>query len=189
MSRWIDADKCITAQFYVDEHEEWSEKSMTIAEFLDRETEEGCPSAEPRPVCKDAISRQAAIEAITKAYCNPCKERGDDYNEVRCRACNFDDAINQIDAVPPAEPTLVCEDTISRNWILTYCKEKADHYRRRIERIEEQGEAITYDPKEQLESFKTEVAIYESFAKEVMDAPPVEPKRPKCGCDCRGDKE
>ena len=52
----------------------------------------------------DLISRAEAIEAIQNAYCKPCKERGDDYNEVRCRACAFDDAIIQIDALPSAEP-------------------------------------------------------------------------------------
>ena len=51
----------------------------------------------------DLISRADAIEAIQNAYCKPCKERGDDHNEVRCRACAFDDAIIQIDALPSAE--------------------------------------------------------------------------------------
>ena len=51
----------------------------------------------------DNISRADAIEAIQNAYCKPCKERGDDHNEVRCRACAFDDAIIQIDALPSAE--------------------------------------------------------------------------------------
>lgn len=52
----------------------------------------------------DLIKREDAIEAIQTAYCTPCKERGDDYNEVRCRACEFDDAMMQIDSVPSAEP-------------------------------------------------------------------------------------
>lgn len=51
----------------------------------------------------DLINRADAIEAIQNAYCKPCKERGDDHNEVRCRACAFDDAIIQIDALPSAE--------------------------------------------------------------------------------------
>ena len=55
----------------------------------------------------DLISRADAIEAIENAYCKPCKERGDDYNEVRCRACSFDDAIIQIDALPSAEAVKV----------------------------------------------------------------------------------
>ena len=49
----------------------------------------------------DLISREAAIEAI-KAYCNGC----DNYNGVRCRACNFDDAMIAVDSVSAvdAEP-------------------------------------------------------------------------------------
>lgn len=53
----------------------------------------------------DLISRDDAIEAIQNAYCKPCKERGDDYNEVRCRACEYDNAIIQIDALPSADAT------------------------------------------------------------------------------------
>lgn len=51
----------------------------------------------------DLISRADAIEAIQNTYCKPCKERGDDYNEVRCRACEYDNAIIQIDALPSAD--------------------------------------------------------------------------------------
>lgn len=51
----------------------------------------------------DLISREEAIEAIQNAYCKPCKERGDDHNEVRCRACEYDNAIIQIDALPSAD--------------------------------------------------------------------------------------
>ena len=58
----------------------------------------------PNNTCEvDLISREDAIEAIQNAYCKPCKERGDDHNEVRCRACDFDDAIIQIDALPSVE--------------------------------------------------------------------------------------
>lgn len=51
----------------------------------------------------DLISRADAIDAIQNAYCKPCKERGDDYNEVRCRVCEYDNAIIQIDAQPSAD--------------------------------------------------------------------------------------
>ena len=49
------------------------------------------------------IKQEDAIEAIQNAYCKPCKEQGDDYNEIRCRACEYDNAIIQIDALPSAE--------------------------------------------------------------------------------------
>lgn len=42
---WIDANKIITAQLYDDQHEEYKEEPMTIAEYLDRYTDEGCPAA------------------------------------------------------------------------------------------------------------------------------------------------
>lgn len=44
--RLIDADKRINLQLYDDMNEEWSVESMTIAECLDRYTEEGCPPAD-----------------------------------------------------------------------------------------------------------------------------------------------
>ena len=49
----------------------------------------------------DLISREAALKAI-KAYCNGC----DNYNGLRCRACNFDDAMSAVDSVSAvdAEP-------------------------------------------------------------------------------------
>ena len=41
--RLIDADANITALIYDEEHEETNEVKMTIADFLDGHTEEGCP--------------------------------------------------------------------------------------------------------------------------------------------------
>lgn len=56
----------------------------------------------------DLIKREDTIDAIQTAYCTPCKERGDDHNEVRCRACEFDDAMMQIDSVPSVD-AIPCE--------------------------------------------------------------------------------
>lgn len=39
----VDADRVIHTQVYDDEHEEVIDRSMTIADFLDAYTEEGCP--------------------------------------------------------------------------------------------------------------------------------------------------
>ena len=47
--RWINADKVIHAQVYDDEHEEWSEREMTIEKFLDAFTDEGCPTVVTHP--------------------------------------------------------------------------------------------------------------------------------------------
>ena len=41
--RPIDADIVVTVMLYDDEHEEFRTERMTIAEYLDRYTEEGCP--------------------------------------------------------------------------------------------------------------------------------------------------
>lgn len=42
----IDANKTIHAQIYNDQYEEFINKSMTIAEFLDNYTYDGCPISE-----------------------------------------------------------------------------------------------------------------------------------------------
>lgn len=65
----------------------------------------------------DLISRADAIEAIQTTYCKPCKKRGDDHNEVRCRVCNFDDAIIQIDALPSAEAEWIpCSERLPKEY-------------------------------------------------------------------------
>ena len=40
----IDADAMVTVMLYDDEHEEYYTERMTIAEYLDGFTEEGCPT-------------------------------------------------------------------------------------------------------------------------------------------------
>lgn len=66
-------------------------------------------------------------------------------------------------------------DLIKREDAIKYCKSKADHYRKRLARIEAQGDAIGYDPTEQIKGFKDEIAIYESFVKELEEIPSAEP--------------
>jgi hypothetical protein len=43
------------------------------------------------------IDADALIADMQERYCKPCKERKEDYNEVRCRACWVDDAMDEID--------------------------------------------------------------------------------------------
>ena len=43
------------------------------------------------------IDADATTADIQERYCKPCKERKEDYNEVRCRACWVDDAMDEID--------------------------------------------------------------------------------------------
>lgn len=47
----IESDTLVTASLFDDEHEEFINKKMTIAEYLDSFTEEGCPPAvEAEPI-------------------------------------------------------------------------------------------------------------------------------------------
>lgn len=48
----------------------------------------------PRPI--DPVDRNSVCQLIEDTYCKDCNN----YNGVRCRACNFDDAMSALDAVP-----------------------------------------------------------------------------------------
>ncbi len=48
---------------------------------------------------KEYIDRDAVIKKIKEIYCTDCNN----YNEVRCRACQIDDALNCIDDFPVAD--------------------------------------------------------------------------------------
>lgn len=48
---------------------------------------------------KEYIERGAMIENIKSVYCAGC----DNWNEVKCRACQFDDAMIQIGSAPAAD--------------------------------------------------------------------------------------
>ena len=65
----IDEKKMIHTQVYDDEHEEWIDKEMTIEEYLDAYTDEGCPESKLQP-CEDAISRIAALDALRSNWAN-----------------------------------------------------------------------------------------------------------------------
>ena len=43
------------------------------------------------------IDADELIADMQERYCKPCKERKEDYNEVRCRACWVDDATDDVD--------------------------------------------------------------------------------------------
>ena len=65
-------------------------------------------------------------------------------------------------------------DVIKREDAIKHFKAKADHYRKRLARIEAQGDAIGYDPTEQINGFKDEIAIYEDVVKEIKGIPSAE---------------
>ena len=57
---------------------------------------------------KEYIDKEKAIEAIRLTYCKDCNN----YNGVRCRACEFDDAMMEIEDCPTADVVEVvrCKD-------------------------------------------------------------------------------
>lgn len=59
---------------------------------------------------KEYIERGAAIEQVRLIYCKDCNS----YNGVRCRACEFDDAMSLIEDVPAADVVEVvrCKDCL-----------------------------------------------------------------------------
>lgn len=52
------------------------------------------------------IDANALIRSIEEIYCKPCKEQGNDYHGIHCRACGYGDVIDDIDDAP----TYVKED-------------------------------------------------------------------------------
>ena len=43
------------------------------------------------------IDADALIRDLQERYCRPCKASGLDYNGVKCKSCQFDDEIDDID--------------------------------------------------------------------------------------------
>ena len=80
------------------------------------------------------IDADALIADMQERYCKPCKERKEDYNEVRCRACWVDDAIddvdgfadNAIDAVSVVHGEWMPNPKIGwgETWVCSICGEK-----------------------------------------------------------------
>ena len=52
---------------------------------------------------KRLIDANAFMAYIEKQYCKPCKKHGQDYNEIRCRACWVDDMSIELDAMPTVD--------------------------------------------------------------------------------------
>ena len=57
------------------------------------------------------IDADALIADMQERYCKSCKENGEDYNEVRCRACMVGDAIDDVDGFADNSIDIVrCKD-------------------------------------------------------------------------------
>ena len=75
-------------------------------------------------------------------------------------------------------PTIeISEDAISREWLINYCKGKADYYRKRLQSCEEHKDESYHDLSNRIEHYKDEIAVYEHFIEEINDAPSVIPSR------------
>lgn len=105
---------------------------------------------------RDTIYRADAIEAIQNAYCKPCKERGDDYYGVRCRTCEYDNAIIQIDALPSADTEWIpCSEKLPEKEelvLVTVWNDVVIAWRNRyggwesVEDMYEKGDVIAWQP-------------------------------------------
>ena len=51
----------------------------------------------------DLISRKALIDSIKETFCKDCNN----YHEVRCRACEWDDAMGMVEDAPAVNPVPV----------------------------------------------------------------------------------
>lgn len=70
---------------------------------------------------KRLIDANAFMAYIDKQYCTPCKANGQDYHEIRCRACWVDDMSIELDAIPTVDAVEVvrCKDCkyYSNGWL------------------------------------------------------------------------
>lgn len=82
----IDGDRIITAQLYDDEHEEFTEKKMSIIDYINAYTDEGVTTAE------DVLDKiRSEIDGLTYYWC-----------EVNPRSV-IDDVLNIIDKYRESE--------------------------------------------------------------------------------------
>ena len=79
----IDGDRIITAQLYDDEHEEFTEKKMSIIDFVNAYSCEGVTEA-------DVVERLPSVEPEMEPWkwiCE-CDAEGEGDNLYRCEKCN-----------------------------------------------------------------------------------------------------
>ena len=89
--KYITAERVIHAQIYDDRYEEWSEVEMTVEEFLDAYTDEGCPTVVTQPDLSEYSDKlwRAAYERGKK----------DAQPEIiRCSQCKYAEVADKEDA-------------------------------------------------------------------------------------------
>lgn len=93
MPRLIDADTVVTILLYDDMSEEWETRKMTIAETIDRWSDEGCPptiDAVPVRHGKWIVTRRTNVYGGIELQCPFCNDRvmvSRIEDEIYCRHC------------------------------------------------------------------------------------------------------
>lgn len=64
----------------------------------------------------DYIDRDELLRHYDEYYCKPCREKGDDYNGVRCRACGTGDAIDTAENISAAD----VRENVRGEWLNYY---------------------------------------------------------------------
>ena len=90
--RLIDADAVVTIHTYDDMYEEWGSETMTVAEAMDKWSDEGCPpTVDAEPVrhgewihdinnlygCSKCFNRETMSLKRLKPYCPNCEAKMD----------------------------------------------------------------------------------------------------------------
>lgn len=122
MSRCVDLDERVTAQFYDEECEEWTMQTCTIADVLDSVCDEYTvlPSAQPSAtdtnVGGNLIDRQAVVLALDRI-----KMRGDEtWYDYYHKALDAIAKLPTVDAVPVRRGKWIEENTRPRSGLF-YC--------------------------------------------------------------------
>ena len=71
------------------------------------------------------IKREELLQHYEEYYCKPCREKGDDYHGVRCRAFGTGDAIETAEDIQSADVRKNIharwKNTAIGNWACSYC--------------------------------------------------------------------
>ena len=97
----IDGDRIITAQLYDDEHEEFTEKKMSIIDYINAYTDEGVTTADVvEQTDGDLISRQEVLDILKDKW-----NMFSDGNDAMQESIDTIEAITSVKPHPSAENT------------------------------------------------------------------------------------
>lgn len=98
--RLIDADTVVTGMVYDDEHEECFIRHMTIADYLDAYTDEGCPPTIEAVPARGAFTINEAAEMLSSLFGDECAcnfNNIDEWLPQRCKYCAAGECPNPSD--------------------------------------------------------------------------------------------